>query len=147
MVGYDLTLSGLLRKRAEMAGEAAALKDQLGARLSDLDALDRVIRIFKPDIDLADLPARPAPPALSGTRGEFQRFLLGQLRKSEAPLTTHELAAATMRERGLDASDRVIFKLIAHRCGHSLAKMRKAGKVVSRRVGSGALLEWEVTRG
>lgn len=43
-MGYDLTLSGLLRKRADLAGEAAGLKDQLGARLSDLDALDRVIR-------------------------------------------------------------------------------------------------------
>jgi hypothetical protein len=145
-MGYDLTVQGLIRKRADLAGEAAGLKDQLGARLSDLDALDRVIRIFKPDIDLADLPARPAPLALTGTRGEFQRFLIDQLRKANHPLTTHKLAEIVMRERGLDCADRIAFKLISHRCGHSLAKMRRAGKVVSRRVGSGALLEWDLVR-
>lgn len=143
-MGYDLTLRGLLRKRADLASEAAGLKDQLGARLSDLDALDRVIRIFKPDIDLADLPARPAPLALTGTRGEFQRFLLDTLRKANEPLNTLQLAEIVMRGRGLDVADRIAFKMIAHRTGHSLAKMRKVGKVVSRRVGSGALLEWEL---
>ena len=145
-MGYDLTLSGLLRKRNELASDAAALKDRLGARLSDLDALDRVIRIFKPDIDLSDLPERPAPLALTGTRGEFQRFLIDQLRQADRPLTTFDLTEIIMRERGLDAKDRVTFKLLSHRAGHSLAKLRRKGTVQSRRVGSGALLEWQIAQ-
>ncbi len=64
--GYDLTIQGLLRKRAEMAGAAEGLRAQLNGKLSALDHIDATIRIFKPDIDLADLPERIAPPALSG---------------------------------------------------------------------------------
>jgi hypothetical protein len=144
-MGYDLTLSGLLRKRAEMAGDAAGLKERLGARLADLDALDRVIRVFKPDIDLSDLPERPAPPALSGTRGEFQRFLLDALRKADGPLSTFDLAEMVMRERGMDPSDRITRKLIASRTGNGLAKLRKAGKVTSARSHGSAPLLWELT--
>jgi hypothetical protein len=144
-MGYDLTVQGLIRKRSEMASEAAGLKEQLGARLSDLDALDRVIRIFKPDIDLADLPERPAPLALSGTRGEFQRFLLDQLRKANHPLTTFELAERVMHQRGLDLSDRVLLSLIRKRTGCGLAKLRKNGKATSNRAHGSAPLEWELT--
>lgn len=86
-MGYDLTVQGLLRKRAELAGDAECPRDQLTARLAELDAVDRTIRLFQPDIDLDALPVKAAPPALTGTRGEFQRFLLGALRKAEGPLT------------------------------------------------------------
>ena len=141
-MGYDLTVQGLIRKRTDLAGEAETLRAQLGDRLSALDHIDATIRIFKPDIDLADLPERIAPPALSGTRGEFQRFLLDQLRKADGPQTTHDLARAVMVERGLDPADRITFKLISGRTGNALAKLRKAGKVTGRRVGSGQLLEW-----
>ena len=50
-----------------------------------------------------------------------------------------------MRERGLDPADRMTLKLIAGRTGNGLAKLRRAGKVASSRVGSGALLEWELS--
>jgi hypothetical protein len=116
-MGYDLTLSGLLRKRAEMAGQAEALRAQTGELLSALDHIDAVIRILKPDIDLEDLPERPVPPALSGTRGDLQRFLIDQLREANHPLDTFALAEAVMVERGLDSGDRVIVKLIQRRTG------------------------------
>ncbi len=64
--GYDLTVQGLIRKGTELAGLAEGLRAQLGVQLSALDHIDATIRIFKPDIDLADLPERIAPPALSG---------------------------------------------------------------------------------
>ncbi len=143
--GYDLTIEGLLRKRAQLAGSAEGLRAQLVAQLSALDHIDAVIRIFKPDIDLADLPEGPAPLALSGTRGEFQRFLLDQLRQASHPPTTLELTEIVMRERGLATTDRITFKLIAGRTGNALAKMRRAGKVTSKRVGSGSLLEWQLS--
>ncbi len=145
-MGYDLTVQGLIRKRADLASEAGALRDQLTAKLAALDHVDATIRVFRPDIDLSDLPEKPAPLALTGTRGEFQRFLLDQLRKANSPPTTLDLAELVMRERGLDPSDRITAKLIAGRTGNALAKLRKAGKVTGRRVGSGQLLEWEVDK-
>ena len=142
--GYDLTIAGLLRKRAEMAGQAEALRAQLTAKLSALDHLDATIRIFKPDIDLEDLPERPVAPALSGARGDLQRFLIDQLRRSNHPLDTFELAERVMAERGLDAEDRVIVKLIQRRTGYALAKLRNKGRVTSGRVDRSAPLEWSI---
>lgn len=142
----DLVLHGLLRRRADMAGEIDALREQLGVLLSGLDHIDATIRIFKPDIDLDDLPARPIPPPSAAFRGEVQRFLLHTLRHAPQPLTTHELAKAIMEQRRLNTADRVLFKLISTRTGHSLSKLRRAELVQSERFSAGALLRWQVTR-
>ena len=139
-----MTLSGLLRKRAEIAGHAEALRAQFQEQLSALDHVDAVIRILKPDIDLADLPVRVAPPALSGTRGDLQRFLLTQLRTANGPLDTFQLAEHVMQKRGLDPADRVVAKLIQKRTGYAMAKLRRAGKVTSKRAHRSAPLEWSV---
>ena len=144
-MGYDLTVQGLIRKRAELAGATAVLRDQLNDKLSALDHVDVTIRVFIPDIDLDDLPERAAPPAMTGVRGEFQRFLLDALRKAEGPLTTHDLARLVMTKRGMSANDRIAFKLIAGRTGNALGKMRRAGKVVGRKAGGGGMLEWKST--
>jgi hypothetical protein len=144
-MGYDLCLSGLLRKRAEVAGQAEATRAQLGEQLSALDHLDAVIRIFKPDIDLEDLPARPVPPALSGARGDLQRFLIDQLRRANHPLNTFDLAEAVMRERGLDPRDLAVRKLLRHRTGYALTKLRNKGKVTSQRTHRSAPLAWKLT--
>jgi hypothetical protein len=143
-MGYDLTLSGLLRKRAEMAGQVEAMQAQLGALITDLSHIDAAIRVFRPDIDLADLPEKLAPAPFTGFRGEIQRFLLDELRKANHPLSTFDLAKAIMRKRGLDPSDRTVFTLIARRTGYALAKLRKAGKATSERAHRSAPLEWTV---
>lgn len=143
-MGYELTLQGLLRKRGELAGDAATLRGQLDRRLTELDAIDRVIRVFNPEIDLEDLPEKAAPPALTGTRGEFQRFLLEELRRADKPLTTLDLAKRVLEQRGMDTKDRILAKLINERTGNSLGKMKRAGKVTSSRAGRGALLEWRL---
>jgi hypothetical protein len=85
-MGYDLTLSGLLRKRAEMAGQVETMQAQLGALIADLTHIDAAIRVFRPDIDLADLPEKLAPAPFTGFRGEIQRFLLDELRGANYPL-------------------------------------------------------------
>lgn len=125
-----------------MCGEVEGLRAQLSGKLDALNHIDATIRVFKPDIDLVDLPERLAPPANAAFRGEVQRFLLDTLRKAERPQTTFDTTEAVMRSRGLDPADRVLFQLIAKRTGHSLSKLRRQGQVTSYRVGKGALLEW-----
>jgi hypothetical protein len=127
-----------------MAGQAEALRAQLTGMLSALDHIDAVIRILKPDIDLEDLPERPVAPALSGTRGDLQRFLIDELRKANHPLDTFELAEAVMRERGLDPSDLAVRKLLRHRTGYALSKLRNKGRVTSGRAHRSAPLSWEL---
>jgi hypothetical protein len=143
-MGYDLTVQGLIRKRAELSSQANGLRDQLSASLANLDAIDRVIRVFRPDIDLSDLPEKPTPPALSGTRGDIQRFLLDALRKAEGPLSTFDLADMVMRGRGMDPADKIARKLIAGKTGNGLSKLRKKGLVDSSRAHGNAPLQWRL---
>jgi hypothetical protein len=141
-MGYDLTLSGLLRKRAEMAGQVEAQQAALGKLIADMSHIDAAIRVFRPDIDLADLPEKLAPAPFTGFRGEIQRFLLDELRKANRPLSTFDLAEHVMAKRGLDPEDRTIATLIRRRTGYALAKLRKARKAVSNRAHPAAPLEW-----
>lgn len=143
-MGYDLTVQGLLRKRAEMAGQAEAKQAELSALISALQHIDAAIRIFKPEIDLADLPEALPPAPYTAFRGEIQRFLMDQLRRSNHPLSTFDLADRLMEHRKLDPKDKIALNLIRKRTGYALAKLRKAGKVVSRQTHRSAPLEWSV---
>ena len=129
-----------------MAGQVEAMQAQLGALIMDLSHVDAAIRVFRPDIDLADLPEKLAPAPFTGFRGEIQRFLLDELRKANHPLSTFELADAEMRKRGLDPDDRVFTKLIQRRTGYALAKLRSKGRVTSARAHRSAPLSWTVVR-
>jgi len=141
-----LVVHGLIDKRAEIVGKIEAHRDQLAQLMADLDSLDRAIRIFAPDIDLGELPVKPVPPANAAFRGEVQRFLLNTIRKSEAALTTLDLAKAIMEARGLNTADKALAKLIAKRTGHSLGSLRRKGFLRAERANAGGLLRWAITR-
>lgn len=143
-MGYDLTVQGLIRKRAELAGRVEELRAQTGDVLSALNHIDSVIRVFRPDIDLDDLPCRMAPAPFTGFRGEIQRFLLDALRNTDGPLDTFALAERVMLKRGMDPADRIATNLIRKRTGYALAKLRKAGKVTSQRAHRSAPMKWEL---
>lgn len=140
-----LVVHGLIDNRAEVVGKIEALQAQLAQLLSDLDSLDRSIRIFEPDIDLADAPVKPVPPANAAFRGEVQRFLLDAIRKSDVALTTHDLARSIMEARGLNTADKALLKLISTRTGHSLSSLRRKGFVVAEKANAGGLLRWQLT--
>ncbi len=145
MGSYQLTLHGLLRKRGELTALVDGLRAQLGEHLTAPDHIDATIRVFKPDIDLIDLPERPAPPPNAAFRGEVQRFLLHTLRVDGGRLTTGQLAEAVMVSRRLNVADRVLRKLIEKRTGHSLGRLRKQGFIASERYGKSAELVWFLT--
>jgi hypothetical protein len=44
--GYDLTVQGLIRKRAELAGQVEAKQTEITALMAQLHALDTSIRVF-----------------------------------------------------------------------------------------------------
>ena len=51
-----------------------------------------------------------------------------------------------MASRHLNTADRVLFKLIAKRTGHSLTRLRKQGFVASERCSRGAELQVDAHR-
>ena len=55
-------LSGLIRKRAEVAGGLEAAQQRVRQLIIDIDNVDATIRLFAPDIDLEEIRPKPLPP-------------------------------------------------------------------------------------
>ena len=143
--GFELTRTGLIRKRASLVAEIEALQAQAAQKVADLHALEQCIRIFDPDVDLEELPIRRIPPAYAAFRGEMARFFLATLREHAGGLTTHDLALAIMRSRQISTADLQAVKLMQRRTGHSLHRLRDNGYVVSEKANAGGLLRWRLS--
>jgi hypothetical protein len=113
-------ITGLIRKRAEIAGQLEAAQTQVRQLIIDLDNVDATIRLFNPDIDLAEIRPKPLPPRHMAFKGEISRAILGVLRQSAGPLTAHDLTLRVMGERGLNAADPRLLRTVQKRVGASL---------------------------
>ncbi|MCG8691721.1 MAG: hypothetical protein MI806_10980 [Minwuiales bacterium] len=125
------TLSGLISKRAEIAGRIEHAQAELRQLIIDLDNLDHTIRLFDPDIDLAEIKPKPLPPRNQTYKGEISRALFAAIRQADRPLTTKELAQHVMAERGLNTADKGLVRLIRKRVGACLRHYRGKGLVRS----------------
>ena len=144
-MGYDLAVHGLIRKRAEMASQVVRRRAELVELMAQLSHIDAAIRVFKPELELEDLPEALAPAPFAGFRGEIRRFILDELRQANGPLSTFDLADKVMDKRQLDLNDPIAVKLIRRRTGYAMAKLRKQRVVESRGGGRNAPLEWNLT--
>lgn len=126
---YVQAVHGLLRKRGELSALEADLRGRLDECLVSMPAVERAIRVFRPDADIGDLPERPAPPMIPALRAEVRRFIMDELRVAPMPVTTTALAAASIRKRGLDPSDRVIRTVVKKRIAKALVKLKAEGLV------------------
>ena len=134
-------LTGLIKKRAELAGQIEAAQTTLRMLVIDLDNLDATIRLFKPDIDLEEIRPKPLPPRHHAFKGEVTRIVLDTLRQSDKPMTSQELAQHVMAERGLNTADKRLVRLIGKRVGACLRHWRNKGAVGSEK-GAGPALVW-----
>ena len=142
--GYDQTLSGLLRKRAELAGEVETHRQRWEDASASLEAIDRAILVFSPGLTASELPERRRPPIAADGTTELQRFLLDLLRRSDGPVRTLAAAAALGAERKVDPRDRVAMTLLRKRAADGFYRLRKRGVVTGAKYGSGAELEWRL---
>jgi hypothetical protein len=62
-------LSGLIDKRAELAGKIEFTQTELRNLVIALDNLDATIRLFDPEIDLDDIKPKPLPARNQAFRG------------------------------------------------------------------------------
>ncbi|WP_373486686.1 hypothetical protein [Blastomonas sp.] len=143
--GFEQTRYGLIRKRAAMVAEIETLQAQAAKLVADLNALETVIRVFDPNIDMEELPIRRIPPAYAAFRGEMARFMLITLREHAGGLTTHELALLIMRSRQINVNDMQAVKLMQRRTGHSLSRLRSNGYVISEKANAGGMLRWRIS--
>lgn len=141
----DYALDALKRKRAEMTGEIALCHARLNKPSEDLEHLDATLRLFAPDfVAESILPKVFTPPKSWSKRGEMSRAVLSILRVAKGPLSTREIAAMVVAQRGLD-SDPGILNVMCRRVGHVLRDKREAGLVRSLEE-TGLWLQWEVVR-
>ena len=136
-------LSGLIRKRQEIARALDEAQSRVRQLVLDIDALDGTIRLFAPDIDLTTVKVRPTPRRHEAHRGDQSRLILSLLREAGEVLSHRELVIRIMTHRGMNIADKPLYETMRQRVGASLRGLRGRGTLVSSEgVGSG--VRWGV---
>jgi hypothetical protein len=109
-------ISGLVRKRADLAAELHELEaraDQLRAGIAHLGAVLAMLE-----------PGRPEEPRSRQCRpewfGNLGRLVLEALRDAPEPMTSMQVAAAVMALCGLETTDRAMQEVVERRVAASL---------------------------
>jgi hypothetical protein len=143
MVNENL-LFGLIRKRAEIAGQLEEVQMRLRQLIVEVDNLDGTIRLFKPDMDLDDIRPKAIPYRHMAFSGEIRRVGLGVLRETGTPLTTRDITLRIMAERSLNVGDPKLVRIVQKRLGSTLRNLRAKGIVTSDH-GKGSNLRWSLS--
>ena len=142
----DYMVTGLVAKRAELAGELAATHDRLRELVNQLEHLDATLRLVAPDMEVEAIrPKAFRPPEDWSKRGQMSRLVLSILRQAKEPLTTREIAAQMLLERAMDAEDAKILRVMTKRVATALRDQRDKGRTISIE-GPGNYQLWEVAR-
>ena len=140
-------VSGLVKRRAELAGDIERTHEQLRQMVLDLENLDATILQFEPDFQVEAIrPKAFRPPKDWSNRGEMTRICLSILRQAAEPLTSRDIALELLIERALDKNDRRLLRLMTQRAGVALRLQRETGVVRSDQ-GPGQYNTWDIERG
>jgi hypothetical protein len=124
-------ISGLLRKRAELAGELIAIDARAEQLRADLAALDGALRVFDPSIVPANIkPKRFQTQTTPLPHGHPSRMMMDILRKAAKPMTAREIADALAEQCGLAPMPPDKHKALLTKVRNMLA--RQDGRTVAR---------------
>jgi hypothetical protein len=104
MAAWQHMISGLIAKRAEVAGQIAHLNEESRRLRAALEHLDATLIFLDPDIRPAGIRSRRVPrqpPVLP----ELARTVLDLLRTAAEPMTTREMALRLLQEHRLNQAD------------------------------------------
>ena len=125
-------VSGLVKRRAELAGEIERTHETLRKMVLDLENLDATIVQFEPDFRVETIRPKPfRPPKDWSNRGQMTRIVLSILRQAAEPLTSRDIALALLVERALDKNDQRLLRLMTKRVGVALREQKHKGVVQS----------------
>lgn len=127
---FEHTISGLLKKRADLFNEAVRLRDRIAAIKNDVDALDRVLGTLGYTGDLDREMPRQKREVIFG-RGELTRSILDELRGATGPVSSREIAQAIVAVSGQDARDRKYISDLTKRVSKALRALRDENVVRS----------------
>ena len=125
---FEHTISGLLKKRADLYGEAERIRDRLAEIKNDVGAIDRVLGTlgYTGDLD-AEMPRQKRHVVFG--RGELTRAILSELRGADGPLTSREIGQAILAVSGQDGRDRKLLGEHVQRVGKALRALRNENVV------------------
>lgn len=142
----DYMVTGLVKRRAELAGEMLRTQEALGQMARDLETLDAAIKLVAPDLDIpAIAPKMVKPPEDWSKRGEMSRQVFAIMRVANKPLTSREIAAQMIVQRGLASTPRLL-NLMSRRVAGCLREKRDQSLVRNVETRGGMYLEWEMVR-
>jgi len=127
---FEHAISGVLTKRRELLEEAELHRDRLAEIRNDVLAVDRTLETLGFKGDLESTMPRPRRQVIFG-RGELIRAILDELRGSEKPLRSREIAQALIAIRGEDPRDQRYISDLTRRVGKALRPLRESGSVKS----------------
>lgn len=88
-----IVLGGLVKRRAELAGDIERTHEALRKMVLDLESLDATIVQFDPDFQVEMIkPKAFRPPKDWSNRGQMSRIVLSILRQAAEPLTSRDVA-------------------------------------------------------
>jgi hypothetical protein len=121
-------VTGLVAKRAELAGRIEVCRRELKRLEANVGHLDAAIKLFAPHYQLEGIRAKTAGRRNRFFRqGECQRLVLEILRDASEPLSAGRLAEARAQRKGLEATPAAIEQMRKSLLG---AVRRLAGKGV-----------------
>jgi hypothetical protein len=136
----ELVVSGLVRKRAELAGEIEHTQARLRTLMADVGSLDGAIRVFDPEYKVQAIKPKAFRPSRGVQRGEVSRAILAILRETGEPLTTREVA-----EHIAPGADAKTMKHTVKRVGLALVRQRARGTLRAQKA-EGKDMVWQVYR-
>lgn len=142
----DYMVEGLKKRRAKLAGELKAAQENMAQMVRDLETLDAALKVVAPDLDIpAIAPKFVRPPSDWSKRGEMSREILGIMRTANKPLTSREIAAQMIVQKGMTASPKLL-NLMTRRVATCLRDRREQGRVENAPTRGGQYLEWRLAQ-
>ena len=134
-------ISGLRRKRGELAGQILTLEQQLKTLRADMAALDRSLVLLDPSIVPASIkPIKPVQRFKYFKSGELPRLILGVLRAEPEPILNYLLVEKVMKAKGLDAAHRDTRQAVEGRVRSATYQLEVKGTI--RHIGKHRGCQW-----
>ena len=140
----DHVVSGLIAKRAELAGVVDQLQRQLDKHRADLMHIDGVLRILAVDLDPETIRRKRAYRRNRYfARNELSRLCLGVLRMAGGELlSTDEIAGRVVAAKSFDASDGILRAVIRDQVGSTVKRLHRESTIEN--LGAGRASKWKL---
>jgi hypothetical protein len=143
-VTKDTVVSGLITKRAELAGIIDQMQRQLDQYRADLTHIDGVLRILVSDLDPETIrPKRAYRRNRYFARNELSRLCLGVFRTAAGePLSTDDITARVIAAKSFDPADGILRAAIRDQVGSIVKRLHRDGAIEN--LGAGRASKWKL---